>query len=84
MRIDPSMQQLDDMIQDDVNDSDNSRISGLSDHDGDDGPGCAWCEDTGYYGHDCGEDSCACLDPEENVPCKFCQPGGFCDDHPVH
>lgn len=32
---------------------------------------CEFCED-GFYGHDCGEDCCPCLHPEENVPCVYC------------
>jgi hypothetical protein len=26
----------------------------------------------GVSGHDCGEDCCACLEPEENDPCAQC------------
>lgn len=26
----------------------------------------------GYTHHDCGEDCCACLDPEDNVRCSTC------------
>lgn len=32
---------------------------------------CEQCED-GFDGHDCGEDCCVCLHPEENVPCQYC------------
>lgn len=32
---------------------------------------CDNCED-GYDGHDCGEDCCCCLYPEENVRCDTC------------
>ncbi len=32
---------------------------------------CDSCED-GFDGHDCGEDTCCCLHPEENVVCQFC------------
>jgi hypothetical protein len=32
---------------------------------------CWHCED-GYSGHDCGEDTCGCLDPEDNEPCPIC------------
>lgn len=35
---------------------------------------CKDCED-GYSGHECGEDCCACLYPEENVICDTC--GGY-------
>src|ERR1700719_2468023 len=33
---------------------------------------CDQCED-GYDGHDCGEDCCCCLHPEENVVCQICR-----------
>lgn len=41
------------------------------------GSSCDWqrceeCED-GYDGHDCGEDCCMCLYPEENVLCQICR-----------
>jgi hypothetical protein len=52
---------------------------------------CDSCED-GYSHHDCGEDSCCCLDPEDNVPCDICQGRGgwnvclsteqWCNEHP--
>lgn len=32
---------------------------------------CDECED-GFDGHDCGEDCCCCLYPEDNVVCQFC------------
>lgn len=32
---------------------------------------CWNCED-GYSGHDCGDDCCCCLDPEDNVRCDIC------------
>lgn len=38
---------------------------------------CGNCEE-GCTGHDCGEDCCACLYPENNVPCDICEgEGGF-------
>lgn len=38
---------------------------------------CAYCVD-GFSGHDCGEDSCCCADPEDNVICDVCHgAGGF-------
>lgn len=40
-----------------------------------DGGSCPECED-GFDGHDCGEDCCACLNPEENVPCQYCDGTG--------
>src|SRR5262245_43591815 len=33
---------------------------------------CPTCEGEGVVGHDCGEDCCPCLDPEDNVPCGTC------------
>ena len=40
------------------------------------GSSCDWvqCEncDDGYDGHDCGEDCCACAEPEENMLCQIC------------
>lgn len=36
---------------------------------------CYNCED-GYSGHDCGEDCCPCLDPEENMVCQVCEGRG--------
>jgi hypothetical protein len=37
---------------------------------------CEQCDGEGLYGHDCGEDCCACLDPEENEPCGLCDGDG--------
>lgn len=36
---------------------------------------CEHCED-GFDGHDCGEDCCCCLYPEDNVPCQYCDGTG--------
>ena len=36
---------------------------------------CGGCED-GYSGHDCGEDCCCCLYPEDNVICDVCNGDG--------
>ncbi len=33
---------------------------------------CYQCDGSSVYGHDCGEDCCACLEPEENEPCDEC------------
>lgn len=33
--------------------------------------------DEGYDGHDCGEDVCCCLDPEENGVCDECEGHGY-------
>lgn len=36
---------------------------------------CWNCSD-GFTGHDCGEDCCACLEPEDNVICDICDGDG--------
>ena len=36
---------------------------------------CENCED-GYSHHDCGEDTCCCLDPLPNVVCDWCDGKG--------
>jgi hypothetical protein len=33
---------------------------------------CDFCGGEGVAGHDCGEDSCCCVAPEENVRCEPC------------
>lgn len=33
---------------------------------------CHQCGGEGVDGHDCGEDCCCCLYPEENVTCETC------------
>ena len=33
---------------------------------------CEVCGGEGVDGHDCGEDSCCCADPDDNVPCQAC------------
>ena len=38
---------------------------------------CPFCGGTGFDGHECGEDSCCCLFPEDNVPCEICEGKGF-------
>jgi hypothetical protein len=38
---------------------------------------CSACGGTGFDGHDCGEDTCCCADPEDNIPCQFCNGTGF-------
>jgi hypothetical protein len=37
---------------------------------------CHDCGGEGYSHHDCGEDSCCCADPEDNVACGTCQGKG--------
>lgn len=36
---------------------------------------CESCID-GFVGHDCGEDCCPCLYPEDNVKCQICDGEG--------
>ena len=39
---------------------------------------CWNCGGAGYSDHDCGEDCCACLYPEDNVRCDICRgKGGY-------
>ncbi|MDD5207017.1 MAG: hypothetical protein PHS17_16450 [Desulfobacterales bacterium] len=52
---------------------------------------CWNCGGEGVDGHDCGEDCCCCLDPEENVRCDICKGrGGWyacisrCDEEGKH
>lgn len=33
---------------------------------------CPNCDEFGYSHHNCGEDSCCCLYPENNVVCDWC------------
>lgn len=33
---------------------------------------CESCGGHGVDGHDCGEDCCCCLDPDDNIPCDIC------------
>lgn len=54
---------------------------------------CELCGGEGYSEHDCGDDTCCCLEPENNLACASCGgAGGFntclssrewCDDHPL-
>ena len=37
---------------------------------------CESCGGEGTAGHDCGEDCCACLHPEENIDCDYCNGEG--------
>lgn len=37
---------------------------------------CWNCGGTGFIGHDCGEDTCCCLNPEDNVECDVCHGKG--------
>ena len=37
---------------------------------------CEHCGGTGFSHHDCGEDSCCCLYPEDNVRCDICEGEG--------
>lgn len=57
-----------------------------------DGGPCEFCED-GFDGHDCGDDCCCCLYPEDNVRCEHCDGTGvwhqclsspeFCQANPL-
>lgn len=39
---------------------------------------CWNCGGEGFSHHDCGEDTCCCLHPEDNVKCDICEgDGGF-------
>ena len=40
---------------------------------------CWNCGGEGLDGHDCGEDTCCCLEPFENVPCDVCDGLGYWD-----
>ena len=54
---------------------------------------CESCGEEGVRGHDCGEDCCCCLDPEENMTCDICDGEGgwlqclssavFCEGNPL-
>lgn len=37
---------------------------------------CENCGGMGLDGHECGEDCCACLNPEDNVACDICDGDG--------
>lgn len=53
---------------------------------------CEMCGGEGLDGHDCGEDICCCLHPEDNVDCDTCKGHGgwyqclstaaFCEGNP--
>lgn len=52
---------------------------------------CPTCNGAGVDGHECGEDCCNCLQPEDNVACETCEGvGGWmaclgkCDDKGFH
>lgn len=44
---------------------------------------CPECGGQGFTGeHDCGEDTCACADPQPNVDCDICHgDGGWYEAH---
>lgn len=54
---------------------------------------CGWCGDECFTGHECGEDLCVCVDPEDNVVCDACGGRGgtwhcistpaWCEAHPL-
>ena len=33
---------------------------------------CTNCAD-GFVGHECGDDTCCCLYPQDNVKCQYCE-----------
>lgn len=37
---------------------------------------CENCGESGYDGHDCGEDCCVCASPSPNVRCDICHGAG--------
>lgn len=37
---------------------------------------CWNCDGSGYMYHDCGEDTCCCAEPENNVTCDVCNGEG--------
>ena len=37
---------------------------------------CDNCGGDGVDGHDCGEDTCCCADPEDDQPCEVCDGEG--------
>ncbi|MGH8697726.1 MAG: hypothetical protein ACREVS_14680 [Burkholderiales bacterium] len=50
---------------------------------------CWSCGGEGVNDHDCGEDSCCCLYPEDNVRCDVCLGAGgfdscYCDESGKH
>ena len=52
---------------------------------------CEQCGGDGVFGHDCGEDTCCCLEPEENEDCELCFGLGYfkmciggCDGQTIH
>lgn len=40
---------------------------------GEDWQECWNCGSTGYSRHDCGDDTCCCLEPDPNVLCEICE-----------
>jgi hypothetical protein len=48
---------------------------------------CDRCGGEGLDGHDCGEDACCCLYPEDNETCDQCEGRGgwwYCYNAPYH
>jgi hypothetical protein len=54
---------------------------------------CLDCGGDGVDGHDCGDDCCCCLHPEDNMECQYCRGQGvyhvclssseFCQANPL-
>lgn len=38
---------------------------------------CDACGGDGVSGHDCGEDTCCCLNPDDNITCQTCNGTGW-------
>lgn len=45
---------------------------------------CWECGGEGVSGHDCGEDTCCCMDPDDNMTCELCNGKGGWPDCPTH
>lgn len=48
----------------------------FDDGDGGDWVDCWSCGGSGFTDHDCGEDTCMCLDPEDDTECEMCRGDG--------
>lgn len=60
-----------------MSDNDDSTVDLLDDDGDDDGQTCWYCHGEGGF-HDCGEDSCCCLDKEEiTETCPECGGSGI-------
>jgi hypothetical protein len=48
----------------------------FDDGDGGDWVDCWSCGGSGFTDHDCGDDTCMCLDPEDYTECEVCRGDG--------